>query len=111
MLKWAYRVLEQGIDDDRAAVWKHDNDDDGEDAAGSRMAHLLDMRNETGVLGTFYIEEMVESMLIILTERTLFEKVVCSRWYGGVKLGPKRFAHITNVCRELLVSCHENDWK
>jgi hypothetical protein len=59
MLKWAYRVLEQGIDDDRAAVWKHDNDDDGEDAAGSRMAHLLDMRNETGVLGTFYIEEMV----------------------------------------------------
>jgi putative IMPACT (imprinted ancient) family translation regulator len=56
------------------------NDDDGEDGAGKRLAHLLEMRKEDGIL------------------------VVVSRWYGGIPLGPKRFAHITNVARNLLVS-------
>lgn len=64
-------------------ILKHDNDDDGEDAAGSRLAHLLEMRNEDGVL------------------------IVVSRWFGGVHLGPKRFAHITNVARQLLSDWHE----
>jgi len=59
-------------------VLKHDNDDDGEDAAGSRLAHLLAMRGDDGVL------------------------VLVSRWYGGIKLGPKRFAHITNAARAVL---------
>jgi hypothetical protein len=58
---------------------KHDNDDDGEDSAGSKLAYLLDMRKDENVL------------------------VVVSRWYGGIQLGPKRFAHIVNVARELLV--------
>jgi putative IMPACT (imprinted ancient) family translation regulator len=57
---------------------KHDNDDDGEDAAGGRLAMLLDVRDEDGVL------------------------VVVSRWYGGIHLGPRRFAVIANVARELL---------
>ena len=30
--------------------------------------------------------------------------IVVSRWFGGIHLGPKRFAHITNVARTLLVS-------
>jgi hypothetical protein len=64
-------------------ILKHDNDDDGEDAAGSRLAHLLEMRNEDGVL------------------------IVVSRWFGGIHLGPKRFAHITNVARQLLSDWHE----
>ena len=68
-------------------ILKHDNDDDGEDAAGSRLAHLLELRRETSVL------------------------VVVSRWFGGISLGPKRFAHINNVARELLVHCHESVWK
>jgi putative IMPACT (imprinted ancient) family translation regulator len=68
-------------------VKKFDNEDDGEDGAGPRLAQLLEMRGEDGVL------------------------VVVSRWYGGIKLGPKRFAHITNVARELLISCHETHWK
>lgn len=68
---YAYRFTESN-------VLKHDNDDDGEDAAGSRLAHLLHMRDEDGVL------------------------VVVSRWYGGILLGPKRFAHITNVARTIL---------
>jgi Uncharacterized protein family UPF0029 len=61
---------------------KHDNDDDGEDAAGGRLAHLLQMRDEDGVL------------------------VVVSRWFGGILLGPKRFAVITNVAREGLIKYH-----
>jgi hypothetical protein len=28
--------------------------------------------------------------------------VVVSRWYGGIQLGPARFAHINNAARELL---------
>jgi hypothetical protein len=63
-------------------ILKHDFDDDGEDAAGSRLAHLLMLRNETGVL------------------------IVVSRWFGGIHLGPKRFAHISNVARALLVMSH-----
>ena len=65
-------------------VVQHDNDDDGEDGAGSRLAHLLEMRQDSGVL------------------------VVVSRWFGGIHLGPKRFAHITNVARELLVVAQES---
>lgn len=68
-------------------ILKHDNDDDGEDGAGSRMALLLHQRHEDGVL------------------------VVVSRWFGGVHLGPKRFAHIVNVTRDLLIHCHEHVWK
>jgi putative IMPACT (imprinted ancient) family translation regulator len=60
-------------------VVRHDNDDDGEDGAGSKLAYLLDMRKDENVL------------------------VVVSRWYGGIQLGPKRFAHIVNVARELLL--------
>ncbi len=64
---------------DGKAIIKHDNDDDGEDAAGNKLAYLLDMRKDENVL------------------------VVVSRWYGGIHLGPKRFAHIVNVARTLLV--------
>ena len=75
---YAWRIL-----DPETGVLKHDNDDDGEDGAGSRMAQLLHFREETNVL------------------------VVVSRWFGGIHLGPKRFAHISNVSRELLVRWHE----
>ena len=78
---FAYRFVEK-LEDGRELLM-HDNDDDGEDAAGSRLAHLLEMRKEDGVL------------------------ILVSRWYGGAHLGPKRFAHITNVARDLLVSCHD----
>jgi len=56
-----------------------DNDDDGETAAGSRMAHLLELVDVWNVL------------------------VVVSRWYGGIKLGPDRFRIINQVAREALV--------
>mmetsp|Transcript_3118 Transcript_3118/g.5796 ORF Transcript_3118/g.5796 Transcript_3118/m.5796 type:complete len:374 (-) Transcript_3118:348-1469(-) len=78
---YAYRFVEKTKDG--KVLVKHDNYDDGEDAAGSRLAQLLEMRKENGVL------------------------VLVSRWYGGIHLGPKRFAHINNVARDLLVECHE----
>ena len=58
-----------------------DYDDDGEDAAGGRLLHLLQ---------------------ILDVKNTI---VVVSRWYGGVKLGPARFTHINNAARLLLERC------
>jgi len=57
-----------------------DNDDDGENAAGSKLAHLLEILDARNVV------------------------VVVSRWYGGVQLGPTRFKIINNVARQLLVA-------
>ncbi len=57
-----------------------DNDDDGEDAAGGRLAALLEAMGACNVL------------------------VVCSRWFGGVLLGPSRFAIIANTAREALAA-------
>lgn len=59
-------------------VVKADNDDDGEDGAGSKIAHLLDLFKTTDVL------------------------VVVSRWYGGIKLGPDRFKHIAKLTQRAL---------
>jgi hypothetical protein len=61
-----------------------DYDDDGETAAGGRLAHLLRIMEAWGAL------------------------VVVSRWYGGVKLGPDRFRIINQVAREALV---QGGWK
>jgi len=60
----------------------HDNDDDGEAGAGSKLAELLALRKEDGIL------------------------VLVARWFGGIHLGPKRFLHISNCARELLVWAH-----
>lgn len=63
---------------DRELVFQ-DCDDDGEDAAGGRLLHLLELTGASNVL------------------------VVVSRWYGGVKLGPDRFRIINQVARDALV--------
>lgn len=78
---YAWRIAETTISDgdNPRVIIRHDNDDDGEDAAGNKMAFLLDMRKDENVL------------------------IVVSRWFGGIHLGPKRFAHIVNVARKLLV--------
>eukprot|EP00904_Undaria_pinnatifida_P005800 jgi/Undpi1/234/HiC_scaffold_1.g00231.m1 len=67
--------------DEARGVQLHDNDDDGESAAGSRLAHMLAITRAQNVL------------------------VVVSRWFGGIHLGPDRFKHINNAARELLVKC------
>ncbi|KAI0034089.1 impact family protein, partial [Vararia minispora EC-137] len=53
-------------------------DDDGEAAAGNRLAHLL------GLLG-------VNNVLVVV-----------SRYFGGVKLGPSRFKYINQAARDAL---------
>ncbi|KAK2603475.1 hypothetical protein QQS21_004335 [Conoideocrella luteorostrata] len=53
-----------------------DCDDDGETAAGGRLLHLMQVMGVWGVV------------------------VVVTRWYGGVKLGPRRFAVINAVARD-----------
>jgi len=56
-----------------------DCDDDGENAAGGRLLHLMQLMDVWNVV------------------------VVVTRWYGGVKLGPDRFRLINNVAREVLL--------
>jgi hypothetical protein len=55
-----------------------DCDDDGEDAAGGRLLHLMQLMDVWDVM------------------------VICTRWYGGVKLGPDRFRIINNAARDAL---------
>ncbi|CBQ72677.1 related to YIH1 [Sporisorium reilianum SRZ2] len=59
-------------------VVHRDCDDDGETAAGGRLAHLLSILELDHVM------------------------VVVTRWYGGVHLGPDRFKLINRVAREAL---------
>jgi len=61
------------------AIVHADADDDGEAAAGGRLAEVVRLMNlPVGVA------------------------VMVSRWFGGVLLGPSRFAIICNVARSLL---------
>ena len=59
-------------------TWLSDCEDDGEDAAGGRLLHLLE------------ILDIVDRVVVV------------SRWYGGVHLGPDRFKHINNAARMVL---------
>jgi hypothetical protein len=59
-------------------VLHRDCDDDGETAAGGRLAHLLDLLR-------------IENVIVIVT-----------RWYGGVLLGPDRFKYINRAARDAL---------
>lgn len=56
-----------------------DCDDDGETAAGGRLLHLLQLMDLWDIM------------------------VVVTRWYGGQKLGPRRFALINQVARDAFV--------
>ncbi|KZL87154.1 rwd repeat domain-containing protein [Colletotrichum incanum] len=56
-----------------------DCDDDGETAAGSRLLHLMQLMDLWNVM------------------------VVVTRWYGGQKLGPRRFALINSAARDAFV--------
>ncbi|KDQ08232.1 hypothetical protein BOTBODRAFT_166091 [Botryobasidium botryosum FD-172 SS1] len=59
-------------------VMHQDNDDDGESAAGSRLAHLLQIMELNNVL------------------------VVVTRYFGGIHLGADRFKHINQAARNAL---------
>ena len=82
----AYRILmhDSGLETPAANLSTGrvvaDCDDDGETAAGGRLARLLQLMKVSNVL------------------------VVVSRWYGGVKLGPDRFRIINQVAREAIIN-------
>jgi hypothetical protein len=59
-----------------AAVSYQDCDDDGETAAGGRLLHLMQLM------------DIWDAMVVV------------TRWYGGVKLGPRRFAVINAAARD-----------
>ncbi|KAG6897186.1 hypothetical protein C0992_003575 [Termitomyces sp. T32_za158] len=59
-------------------VLHQDNDDDGETAAGGRLAHLLQILEVNNVL------------------------VIVTRYFGGIHLGPDRFKHINQAARNAL---------
>ena len=73
-----HNMLAYRIEGEKSTSLLQDCDDDGEDAAGGRMLHLLQLLDVKNVL------------------------VVVSRWYGGVHLGPDRFKHINNAARQVL---------
>ncbi|KAK4453666.1 ribosomal protein S5 domain 2-type protein [Podospora aff. communis PSN243] len=56
-----------------------DCDDDGETAAGGRLLHLMQLM------------DLWDTMIIV------------TRWYGGQKLGPRRFALINQAARDAFV--------
>jgi len=56
-----------------------DCDDDGETAAGGRLLHLMQLM------------DLWDTMIIV------------TRWYGGQKLGPRRFALINTAARDAFV--------
>ena len=66
-----------------AATSHHDFDDDGESAAGGRMAEMMRLMNLGGA-GEIGVA------------------VIVTRWYGGIKLGPDRFKLINNCARGVL---------
>lgn len=72
---WRIRQSAEG----KPEVAFQDCDDDGEDAAGGRLLHLLQTMDVWNVM------------------------VVVSRWYGGIQLGPDRFRIINSVARDAIV--------
>lgn len=73
---YAFRVF-----DVQKQAQVNDNDDDGENAAGGKLAELLAVMGVNNVI------------------------VVVSRWWGGLLLGPSRFRVINNTARQLLEQC------
>ncbi|XP_015125656.1 protein IMPACT [Diachasma alloeum] len=70
---YAYRIHQEKTNN-----YLQDCEDDGENQAGGRLLHLLQILDTKNVL------------------------VVVSRWYGGIHLGPDRFRHINNAARLVL---------
>ena len=70
--------------DSTTGILNHDYDDDGESAAGGRMAEMVRLSN------------------VVDNEETKGIAVIVSRWYGGILLGPDRFKIISSTARNLL---------
>lgn len=78
MYAWVCKVKDENGSGKKVKLIHRDCDDDGETAAGGRLAHLLDLCH-------------VENGIVIVT-----------RWYGGVHLGADRFKLINRAARDAL---------
>ncbi|CAK3891983.1 ribosomal S5 domain 2 [Lecanosticta acicola] len=75
ILGWRRQSNQQSIT--KATQYVTGSDDDGEKYAGRKVERVLESSNVVG-------------------------SCVVARWYGGVLLGPVRFAHIENVAKEAI---------
>lgn len=76
----SHNIMAYRIFNPEKNAYIQDCDDDGENAAGSRLLHLLQICD-------------VKDVVLVVT-----------RWYGGLMLGPDRFKHINNCARNVLES-------
>ena len=80
---------------ERSGYFLSDNDDDGESAAGGRLAHLLQILVSHRLCWLivpleFYLQD-VKDVLVVVT-----------RYFGGTLLGADRFKHINQAARDAL---------
>ena len=73
-----HNIMAYRIETGSSNSFLQDHDDDGEDFAGNRLLHLLQILKVKNIV------------------------VVVSRWFGGILLGPDRFKHINNCARDLI---------
>lgn len=73
-----HNIMAYRFTDPNTSIVHHDYDDDGECAAGGRLAEMVRLMGATNMI------------------------VVVSRWFGGILLGPSRFKYICNTARDLL---------
>lgn len=75
-----------------------DNDDDGETAAGGRLAHLLQIL----VRHIFNCYSVFTILIFHLLQEVNNILVIVTRYFGGIHLGPDRFKHINQAARNAL---------
>lgn len=73
-----HNIMAYRFTDAATGIVHHDCDDDGECAAGGRLAEMVRLMGASNVV------------------------VVVSRWFGGVLMGPSRFKYICNTARDLM---------
>lgn len=94
----------------KTGVLYHDYDDDGETAAGGRLAELLRLM---GIAGNSSNKKPGGDSVDVGREGRKGEEeggegggggvaVIVSRWFGGTLLGPDRFKLICNSARNIL---------
>lgn len=77
-----------------------DNDDDGETAAGGRLAHLLQILVRFSFCWVTIFETFTR--LHSVSQEVNNVLVIVTRYFGGIHLGPDRFKHINQAARNAL---------
>jgi hypothetical protein len=75
-----------------------DNDDNGESAAGGRLAHLLQIL----VCIYHFVIPVFFPFYLIIFQDVKNVLVIVTRYFGGIHLGSDRFKHINQAARNAL---------